>query len=64
MTPFISFEIDPIAYRSERDFLTLRKLIEDLGLPVTTWGGSFYVRFTREADRMAFEQLLSEKLGV
>ena len=46
----------------ERDFHKLRKLIEDLELPVTTFGGGFYVRFAREVDCEAFRQLLEEVL--
>lgn len=59
--PFTSFHIDPLNM-SERDFHKLRKLIEDLKLPVTTFGGSFYVRFAREVDCEAFGQLLEEVL--
>jgi len=57
--PFTSFHIDPLNMR-ERDFCKLQKLIEDLKVPVTTFGGSFYVKFTRANDCEAFRQLLEE----
>lgn len=63
MNPFTSFLINPLNM-TNCNFHKLRALIINLDLPVTSWGGSFYVRFEREADRVAFEQLLSEALGV